>query len=295
MMEISLFGEHRTKLGESPLWDADAQCLWWVDAVSKQIHCAAADGSPLRSFQFDRHVGSIGLAEGGLIAALSDTFVLVDGKTGTFKAIAKLPDHDGTTRLNDGKMSRGNHYICGETRMKPGATGSLWCLGPQGDFGRIESGLHISNSICFSPSGDTLFFSDSLDNAIRRHAFDSSTGIVGERLGIIDCTKFGQSPDGATVDSDGNLWIAMVLDQAIACVSPEGELIRRIELPFPLPACPAFGGREMDILYVTSIADSGLSLATDHPDGGRIVEIRGLGVKGIPERRFRVSEPLSCS
>lgn len=286
MIEISFFGDHRTQLGESPLWDGDAQCLWWVDAVAEKIHCAAPDGSPLRSFQFDKHVGSIGLAEGGLLVALSDTFGFVDGQTGAFKALATLPDHDGTTRLNDGKMSRGDHYICGETRMEPGATGSLWRLGPQNNLVRLESGIQISNSICFSPNGDTLYYSDSLDCAIRRHAFDSATGAVGERLGIIDCTKFGQSPDGATVDSDGNLWIAMVLDQAVACVTPEGELLKRIDFPVPFPACPAFGGEAMDILYVTSIADSGLSLVTDHPDGGRIVEIRGLGVKGIPERRF---------
>lgn len=287
MTEISFFGEHRAQLGESPLWDGDAHCLWWVDAVAQKIHSAAPDGTPLRSFQFDKHVGSIALAKGGLLVALSDTFGLVDGVTGAFKALVTLPGHDGTTRLNDGKMSRGNHYICGETRMQPGVTGSLWRLGSQGDLVRLESGMQISNSICFSPNGNTLYYSDSLDCTIRRHAFDSATGTIGERLGLIDCTTFGQSPDGATVDEEGNLWVAMVLDQAVVCVSPEGDLIRRIELPIPFPACPAFGGEAMDILYVTSIADSRLSLVTDHPDGGRIVEIRDLGVKGIPERRFK--------
>ena len=114
----------------------------------------------------------------------------------------------------------------------------------------------------------------------------------GSRIGTIDCLRFGSIPDGATVDSDGNLWVALVQSQAVVCLSPTGRLLHRVDMPVPFPSCPAFGGKDLDTLFVTTIADSGRYLRTDHPDAGRIVTVRGLGVRGIAERRWEMkTEP----
>jgi sugar lactone lactonase YvrE len=192
-------------------------------------------------------------------------------------------------RLNDGKVDRaGTHYICGQTRIAEDARGQLFQLSAQSArLQALASGMRISNAICFSPDGTRLYFADSLDGVIRCHAYDPATGQVGAQTGTISLSGIGQAPDGATVDAEGNLWLALVLDQAIACVSPSGELLRRIAMPMPYPSCPAFGGAEMDTLFVTSIANSGHNLVTDHPDGGRIAVVTGLGVRGIAERVFQ--------
>ncbi len=287
-VEIDFLGDHRCLLGESPLWDASGQQLWWVDSAGCRIHAAAADGTPLLTWQYDSMIGSIGFADGGLIAGFADHFALVAADTGLATPFAAVPGHDGSMRLNDGKVDRaGTHYVCGQTRMAENATGQLFQLSAAGAILRpLASGMRISNAICFSPDGTMLYFADSLDGAIRCHGYDPTTGSVGAQTGTISLQGIGQAPDGATVDADGNLWIALVLDQAIVCVSPSGELIRRIAMPMPFPSCPAFGGAAMDTLYVTSIANSGHNLVTDHPDGGRIAVVTGLGVRGIAESHF---------
>ncbi len=286
---IGFLAHHRCRLGESPLWDTAGERLWWVDSAGQSIHAARANGEPLATWNYDSMIGSIGLAEGGLIAGFADHFALVDGDDGCTERLVDVPGHDGAMRLNDGKVDRaGKHYICGQTRMADDAAGQIFQLrASDARLQPLAGGMRISNAICFSPDGTVLYFADSLDGVIRCHAYDPASGTVGAQTGTISLSGIGQAPDGATVDADGNLWIALVLDQAIACVSPAGTLLRKIAMPMPYPSCPAFGGAGMDTLFVTSIANSGHMLVTDHPDGGRIAVVTGLGVRGIAESRFK--------
>lgn len=287
-IDIGFLGEYRCQLGESPLWDARRQKLWWVDSAGCSIHSATAEGAPVVTWQYDKMIGSIGLTETGLVAAFADHFALIDGATGLATHLCGIAGHDGTMRLNDGKVDRaGVSYICGQTRMADGASGLLFQLSTNGSLSPLTSGMRIANAICFSPDGGRLYYADSLDGVIRCHDYHRATGAVGAQTGTIDLAGIGQAPDGATVDASGNLWVALVLDQAVACLSPQGDLLARIDMPMPYPSCPAFGGPAMDVLYVTSIANSGHNLMTDHPDGGRIAIVRGLGARGIAESRFQ--------
>lgn len=288
-IDIEFFGPHRCLLGESPLWDGARQILWWVDAAGLSIHAAQPDGETVCVWTYDRMVGSIGLAQGGLIAAFADHFAVIDETTGQAQPFAAVPGHDGSMRLNDGKVDRaGGAYLCGQTRMADAATGTMFQLSANAVLRPLASGIRISNAICFSPDGTRLYFADSLDGAIRCHDYDPASGAVGPQVAAIDLGPIGQAPDGATVDADGNIWVALVLDQAVACITPQGQLIRRIDVPMPYPSCPAFGGSALDTLFVTSISKSGHMLNSDHPDAGRIIAIRGLGVTGIAESRLRV-------
>ena len=72
---------------------------------------------------------------------------------------------------------------------------------------------------------------------------------------------------------------------AIARFAPDGTLVRRIDMPIRHPTSVAFGGPDLDILYVTSISRS-TNLADDHPDAGGLFAVEGLGVKGVPPQRF---------
>lgn len=287
-MEIAFFGTHRNSLGESPIWDHARQCLWWVDSLAGRIHASASDGTAIATFVQDQAVGSIGLAEGGLVAALADGFYAIDGETGAATPIVVLPA-DATLRLNDGKADRAGRFLSGQmqlhTKGEP-SDASLWQLGG-GEAVALTGRLKLTNGICFSPDGATLYFADSLEGVIRAHDYDAVTGAIGPRRDVVDCAAFGSGPDCATVDADGNLWVALVLAQAVACIAPDGTLLRSIAMPIPYPACPAFGGPGLDTLYVTSIADSGGRLTSDHVDAGRIVAITGLGVTGIREGRYR--------
>lgn len=283
---ISFFGDTASKLGESPLWDARTGRLWWVDITRRRLLAADAHGALLFEREYDMPICSIGLAREGLVAALADGFALID-RAGGVRRLASPNIGPGAIRFNDGKMDRQGRFLSGTMQHggqeEPLAT--VWQLSG-GHARRIESGLKLTNSICFSPDGRWLYLSDTLEAVIRRYPYDPATGALGVREDFFDCNAIGAHPDGATVDTLGRIWVALVTSQEIGCISPDGRLLDRIALPIPYPACPAFGGADMDVLYVTTISDSGHKLKSEHPDAGRILAMTGLGATGIPEAVF---------
>ena len=69
---------------------------------------------------------------------------------------------------------------------------------------------------------------------------------------------------------------------------PAGKLIQTIDLPFDLPTCCEFGGKDLDTLYVTSAIYSRVprDLSGQTKPGG-LFAIHGLGAKGLPLVPFK--------
>jgi sugar lactone lactonase YvrE len=132
-----------------------------------------------------------------------------------------------------------------------------------------------------------MYFADSLSHKIMVHDYDRHGDTVGPPRLFLDTTALKSAPDGATVDGEGHLWVALVQSGQIGRVSPGGEVVATIDLPVEYPSCPAFGGTNMDTLFVTSIKDSGTGrMVSSRQNAGALFAITGLGVRGIPETRF---------
>jgi len=289
---IGYFGDYRSKLGESPVWDDRTGTLRWIDGLSVfadegLILGADVDGRSLDPIRCPKAIGAIGLAEDGFVASLTDGFYHI-GRTGQAHRLAFVDAEDGAMRFNDGKMDRAGQFVSGQIEKikKDKKFCGTWRLDARGEVVKLVDGIHMQNATCFSPAGDILYFADTHEGLIRVHAYNPGSAVLGDRIGTIDCRPYNSDPDGATVDSDGNIWVALVFAKALACFSPDGKLLRHIELPAPYPSCPAFGGENMDRLFITTVSDSGRLVKSDHPEAGRIMVIDGLGVKGIPETRW---------
>jgi L-arabinonolactonase len=292
-IRISFFGPWRNRLGESPLWDGEAGLLYWVDSIAARICRAAPSGAGYESWAMPQTVGSIGLAERGLVVALRDGFYLLDlGNHGAVSPIALPERGNPAVRFNDGKADRQGRFLAGTMRVGDANTapGLLYRLERDGSCSVLERDLAVSNALCFSPGGDQLYLADTLQGLIWRYAYDVVTGEVWDRRLFADTRGLGSLPDGATVDAEGHLWVALVQAQRLARFAPDGRLVRTIDLPIPFPSCPAFGGEDLRTLYVTTIADSGHRLRSDHPDAGRLLAIDDVGVAGLPEARCGTPE-----
>lgn len=290
-IDIHFFGSWRNRLGESPLWDPNASLLYWVDSVARRICRADALGGRFETWTLPDVVGSVALAETGLIAAMGDGFYAVDLTTGATQPIAVPECGNAAVRFNDGKADRQGRYLSGTMRIDrdgDAAPGVLYRLDSDGRCAVLDRNIGISNAICFSPDGDWLYFADSLQGVIWRYRYDAVSGAVSDRCTFADARALGSAPDGATVDAEGYVWVALVQSQQVACLAPDGSVTQKIDLPIPFPSCPAFGGANLQTLFITTIADSGHRLRTDHPEGGRMLAIDGLGVCGLPEARCRI-------
>lgn len=287
-LTIRFVSERRDELGESPLWDPDNNRLYWVDGVSCLIRAFDPESGEFHQWSTPSMVGSIGLGRGNtLVAALVDGIYLFDMDSERFSPLLRPEPADARIRFNDGKMDRDGRFLCGSMGRHAEPLGKLWRIDDQGRSASFADGIRISNSLCFSPDGSTMYFADSLDCAIRAYPYGSGDTPVGEMRILVDTSPWNSVPDGATVDADGCVWSTLVQVGKIARFTPDGELDLLIDTPVDLPSCVAFGGPDLTTLYVTSIRDSGSGRAiSKHPDGGRLFAIDGLGVRGLPEPRF---------
>ncbi len=85
------------------------------------------------------------------------------------------------------------------------------------------------------------------------HWYDTATGTPHNRRLFVDMTPLPGRPDGAAVDADGCYWICGNDAGLVHRFTPDGRLDRSLEVPVKKPAMCAFGGAQLDTLYVTSI------------------------------------------
>jgi len=284
MSTATIHGDSRDLLGESPLWDPRDQSLLWVDTRCRRVQSRSSGSELLRHWELSQDVGSIALADPGtLLLALEDGFAMLDLDSAAMHPLAPVAHARAPMRLNDGRTDREGRFVCGSMvlqRSDPEA--ALYRLETDGRVSTLLGGIAVANSTCFSPDGRTLYSGDSLSGLIRAWDYAPDGQLSNERV-FADTRPDGSGPDGATVDAEGCLWVALVLAGRVARYAPDGRLLRIVELPVPYPTCPCFGGPQLDTLYVTSIRDSGHRLRSDAPEAGALVEVTGLGVRGLPE------------
>jgi L-arabinonolactonase len=287
-LRVSRISESADLLGESPVWDCARQRLYWVDGVSRRVHGYEPASGATRDWAVPSTVGSVALGQREtLIVTLVDGIYRLDLVIGALTPLFRPVPADPRIRFNDGKMDRDGRFLCGSMGVHADPLGQLFRIDAAGGCSVLARGIRISNTLCFSPDGGTMYFADSLDRAIRAYPYGAGDTMPGEPRILVDTTPYNSGPDGATVDAEGCLWVALVQAGKIARFTPAGDLDRLIDAPTDLPSCVAFGGADLSTLYVTSIKDSGSGRAISrHPDGGFLFAIEGLGVRGIPEARF---------
>ena len=152
---------------------------------------------------------------------------------------------------------------------------------------KLESGIVVSNGPCWSPDNKTFYFSDTWQ-AIYAYDYDIETGMLSNKRSFAPVDNKSQGfPDGATVDSDGFLWSAQVYGGRINRYSPDGKLDRSIDFPIQNITSVMFGGPDLDILFVTSMARQPVrGNPPSDPRSGGLFAVHGLGIRGVPEPRF---------
>jgi sugar lactone lactonase YvrE len=249
----------KNTVGESPVWSADEQALYWVDILEPAVHRWDPATGERRSWPMPDAVGSIGLRRGGgLVAALRSGFHLVDLGVGGLTHLVH-PEPDVTTnRLNDGKVAPDGSFWAGtmDDRADKEDVGALYRLGVDHQVRCMARGFKVSNGLAWSPDGRTLYHSDSRGATIWRYAHDPATGEIGERQVFVAMPPEWGRPDGGAVDAEGCYWGCGISAGRVNRFSPAGELLGWIDLPVTHPTMPCFGGADLKTLYITSLREN---------------------------------------
>jgi L-arabinonolactonase len=283
---IDRVGDTKDRLGESPVWSAREECLYWADSLAGLLHRLHPESGRHETFAVPAPIGSFGLRrDGGAVLALRDGFYRHDFATPAATLLARLPVDHSDIRLNDGKVDRQGRFVAGSMHMnlQPGEAplGALYRLEPDGQVTELAGEIITANGPCFSPDGRTLYLADSPRRVIWRFDYNGDGPPAGRRA-FVDLAPLDTAPDGATVDSEGHLWVALVRSGEIGRFDPVGRLMQRIRMPVRHPTSLNFGGPELDVLFVTSISSSH-RLADPAPEAGGLFAVTGLGAIGLAE------------
>ena len=289
--KIEVLLDVKTKLGEGPVWDAASQRLHWVDSADGRIFRSTAQGTELRAWEVGEPIGSIAVGADNtyFLAALQSGLYRIDMESGAKELLVDPEPDQPKNRLNDGKVDRQGRFVFGSMdTLEEERTGKLYHMTWMAVSLSWIRGIICSNGPRFSPDGTILYFSDTWTGEIWAYDYDSSSGGVSSRrtFAKVD-TSGGGAADGATVDSEGYLWQALVYSGTIVRYSPDGKIDRLLEMPVLKATSLTFGGPGLDVMYVTSMSKPPLPrFPEDGQLRGSLFAVTGLGVTGVAEPRY---------
>lgn len=289
MLRIEVICDIPNALGEGPLWDVAEQRLYWIDSYGPTVFSCDADGGNRRSWTVPKQIGSLALREkGGAILSLRDGFYGFDFQTGRSTLIHETHPGNIRPRMNDGKVDRQGRFLAGSMDFQEAdGVGSLYRLDPDFTVEKLDDGIICSNGPCFSLDGKTFYFADTGRNVIYAYDYDTVTGRPLSRRVFASFDRLRGLPDGATVDAEGYVWSCEVYSGRLIRFDGNGVVNRIVGLPVQSTTSLIFGGPDLDIAYVTSMARPHKGEYHREREAGFLFAVHGLGVRGVAEPRFK--------
>lgn len=164
---------------------------------------------------------------------------------------------DGALYMTDSGIRFGDFAPGGELRkdvMQVEMDGRVYRIEPHSlEIEKLDSGIRFTNGVAFGPD-EKLYVNETVTGMVYRYPWEAGE-IVGPREDFGNVV-YGEheevfiGPDGMAFGDDGNLYVAVYGQGDVTVLSPEGEVVRRIETAGSLPTNVAFGSGERRI-YVT--------------------------------------------
>lgn len=237
-------GKVHSKVGESPVWSASRQTLFYVDIEGKTLHrLNMSEGRAAEDTTYavtpPARLGTIVLCSqpakepATFVCGAEHSVVVVELQEASKQArivrvLAELPPSSWSPekpiRFNDGKADPSKKRIIIGTMsdVRPRATGvgAVYCFARQGEEWKLErieemGGMTVSNGLCWSMDGKRMYHIDTPTGRVTEFEYNCSSGGGGVGVGrrvrddvVVKPANLGGVLDGMVMDSEGQLWIA---------------------------------------------------------------------------------------
>jgi sugar lactone lactonase YvrE len=170
----------------------------------------------------------------------------IDPKT---KAVTVFAHEPTMNQPNDLAIAPDRTLYASDPNWSKG-TGQVWRIGTDGKVTKVASDMGTTNGIDVSPDGKTLYVNESVQKNIWSFPIKAD-GSLGEKRLLKKFDDFGF--DGMRCDVDGNLYIARYGKGTVVKLSPEGKILKEIDVLGKTPSNICFGGPDGRTAYVTEV------------------------------------------
>jgi sugar lactone lactonase YvrE len=238
---------------ESPRWTGGDEVCWVDMGASTLVVGRFAQGelTTTRTESVGGRIGSAARIRGSDDWAVTrDRELLRIAPDGRRAVIAELPVGEGFA--NDGICDPAGRFWTGTQTADRAPTAALYSIGPDLRPSERLGGVTVSNGICFSADGATLYYIDTLPRRAIEAFRVAADGTLADRRTI--AMVEGGNPDGMTIDADGALWVAVWHAGEVRRYAPTGEVLDVVTVPARRPSAVALVGH--DLLVTTARDDS---------------------------------------
>ena len=273
----------RAQLAEGIIWSEREQAVYWVDIMGPAVHRLEPVTGHTTTWTMPESIGWVveRATQRGFIGGFASGFAEVTLDPHIIRPIGDPEPELAGSRMNDAAVDASGRIWAG-TMDNDGSVpvGALYRLDADHRWRKMDAGYLVSNGPTFSPDGRYLYHTDSLRREIYRFELHPDGSVSEKQVWVTFPEEWGV-PDGMTTDAEGGVWVAHWGGARVTRFSPQGEFDRTIELPASQVTNCAFGGPDLDRLYVTTAA-------CDRPSetlAGELFEI-DPGVRGLAPRYF---------
>ncbi len=261
-------------LGECILWRDSDHTVWWTDVQENHLHRISYPDLKVKTYKTPQRLCAFSFVEDTdevILAAFESGLALFTPEDGSVTWLSQPRELARGIRLNDGRTDPSGRFWVGSVVEDPDAdsNGQLYAADDTGDLHSKRDGIRISNGICWAPDGRTMYFADSHTRKIQKTTYATGTGSIGDWVPFLEVET--GDPDGAITDADGIYWFAHWGEARVVGVSPQGQVIGHIDTPACQPTCPALGGPNGNLLFVTSARQGLCDDAMSENDGNLFV------------------------
>ncbi|WP_298773138.1 SMP-30/gluconolactonase/LRE family protein [uncultured Shewanella sp.] len=287
MRKIDIALNTKAALGECPRWDEKTQVLYWTDINRCQLHRFDPVANQDEYLTFKEEIGCFSLRPyGGFILGMRSGFYLTSGWHTQIEKICDPEVHLKQNRLNDGRCDAAGRFFCGSYYApKDESAANLWQLNTELEANLVYDNLLTVNGIGFSPDNTTFYYSNSPKHTIYQCDYNIKTGAVSNRR-VFHEFPIGQGrPDGCAIDINGNYWSALFEGGRIVKLNPKGKILEEIPTPIHCPSMVAFGGPDLQTLFITSAGERPDTELAIYPHSGCLFTMQ-VDTPGMIEHRF---------
>jgi len=324
-----LIADTHCKLGECIIYNDETSQVLWTDIYDKKLYKLKLNSQDVNSIKLERHnapkmicsfailSNSESTKEGRYLCAFQDGFELcnienpsMNNSTSIIQSIGETVAPLGLpTRLNDGRCdNEGRRFICGGYfGEKSNVSMKIFKCSSTTDgrlvheqlkslehdpLGNAPNTVRVTNSLSFSPDGNTMYLADSATSCIFRYNYHKETGDISDKTLVIKYPSSMGVPDGSCVDKEGFIWNAvwrMGLGPGyVNRIDPlTGEIVYVVHMPDTTSqiTCCCFGSDDLDILFISTACVERNKEA--EPNAGALYAVK-VPFVGRKEGRFQI-------